>query len=268
MTLPLKFQMDARRNRWSSALLMFPVRFCNIEHDDKQSHVLTDCFQRGRGQGNFRILSLDNIKTQLRTFRLRHDFLQQRSRHIKVCHPLKIFSLLSCDLLCWNMPFLGQDWRSPGQSWVKTEDGWKRTTKDDNEKNNNVPKRSVSYCWHLCRFLLIWLTVLCYDAHLLTLSEEIAERWKLSFPDWDHFHWRTLFTARTMSNRIGIANGEKRNRTSVQAWFHVAFVFDPLLIILLLIHTSVIRWENTESVWPALLFPSLWLYQKLFFLLL
>lgn len=24
------------------------------------------------------------------------------------------------------MPFLGQDWRSPGQSWVKTADGWKR----------------------------------------------------------------------------------------------------------------------------------------------
>lgn len=34
------------------------------------------------------------------------------------------------------MPFLGQDWRSPGQSWVKTEEGWKKTTAD--EKNNNV----------------------------------------------------------------------------------------------------------------------------------
>lgn len=34
------------------------------------------------------------------------------------------------------MPFLGQDWRSPGQSWVKTEEGWKKTTTDD--KNNNV----------------------------------------------------------------------------------------------------------------------------------
>lgn len=34
------------------------------------------------------------------------------------------------------MPFLGQDWRSPGQNWVKTEDGWKKTTADD--RNNNV----------------------------------------------------------------------------------------------------------------------------------
>ncbi|XP_056589012.1 F-box only protein 25 isoform X2 [Triplophysa dalaica] len=25
-----------------------------------------------------------------------------------------------------KMPFLGQDWRSPGWSWIKTEDGWKR----------------------------------------------------------------------------------------------------------------------------------------------
>ncbi|XP_031729621.1 F-box only protein 32 [Anarrhichthys ocellatus] len=38
------------------------------------------------------------------------------------------------------MPFLGQDWRSPGQSWVKTEEGWKKTTAD--EKNNNVSVKS------------------------------------------------------------------------------------------------------------------------------
>eukprot|EP00064_Thunnus_orientalis_P008299 superscaffoldBa00000978_g8322 len=38
------------------------------------------------------------------------------------------------------MPFLGQDWRSPGQSWVKTEEGWKKTTADD--KNNNVSVES------------------------------------------------------------------------------------------------------------------------------
>lgn len=35
------------------------------------------------------------------------------------------------------MPFLGQDWRSPGQNWVKTEDGWKKSTTEENEDNNN-----------------------------------------------------------------------------------------------------------------------------------
>lgn len=39
------------------------------------------------------------------------------------------------------MPFLGQDWRSPGQSWVKTEEGWKKTTDDTN--NNVSPERLV-----------------------------------------------------------------------------------------------------------------------------
>uniref|UniRef100_A0A1A8IMN3 F-box only protein 32 n=1 Tax=Nothobranchius kuhntae TaxID=321403 RepID=A0A1A8IMN3_NOTKU len=34
------------------------------------------------------------------------------------------------------MPFLGQDWRSPGQNWVKTEDGWKRTAADGRNSNN------------------------------------------------------------------------------------------------------------------------------------
>ncbi|KAJ4931153.1 hypothetical protein JOQ06_025451 [Pogonophryne albipinna] len=38
------------------------------------------------------------------------------------------------------MPFLGQDWRSPGQNWIKTQEGWKKTTTD--EKNNNVSVES------------------------------------------------------------------------------------------------------------------------------
>lgn len=38
------------------------------------------------------------------------------------------------------MPFLGRDWRSPGQSWVKTEEGWKKTTDD---KNNNVSEERL-----------------------------------------------------------------------------------------------------------------------------
>uniref|UniRef100_A0A3P8XB68 F-box protein 32 n=1 Tax=Esox lucius TaxID=8010 RepID=A0A3P8XB68_ESOLU len=40
------------------------------------------------------------------------------------------------------MPFLGQDWRSPGQSWVKTEEGWKNYSSDN--KNNN--DSDMSYC--------------------------------------------------------------------------------------------------------------------------
>lgn len=38
------------------------------------------------------------------------------------------------------MPFLGQDWRSPGWTWIKTEDGWKRWEfcGDYPEENNNI----------------------------------------------------------------------------------------------------------------------------------
>ncbi|KAF6376193.1 F-box protein 25 [Rhinolophus ferrumequinum] len=37
------------------------------------------------------------------------------------------------------MPFLGQDWRSPGWSWIKTEDGWKRceSWSQELERENN-----------------------------------------------------------------------------------------------------------------------------------
>ncbi|XP_036371586.1 F-box only protein 32-like isoform X3 [Megalops cyprinoides] len=40
------------------------------------------------------------------------------------------------------MPFLGQDWRSPGQSWVKTEEGWKKHS----DSENNITAQSA-----LCR---------------------------------------------------------------------------------------------------------------------
>lgn len=41
------------------------------------------------------------------------------------------------------MPFLGQDWRSPGQSWVKTADGWKRFL---DEKSGTFVSDLSSYC--------------------------------------------------------------------------------------------------------------------------
>ena len=42
------------------------------------------------------------------------------------------------------MPFLGQDWRSPGQSWVKTEEGWKRTSADDTNNNVSVERLVIN----------------------------------------------------------------------------------------------------------------------------
>ncbi|XP_075717273.1 F-box only protein 25 [Rhinoderma darwinii] len=44
------------------------------------------------------------------------------------------------------MPFLGQDWRSPGWSWMKTEDGWKRCefSCDGIERNNNINLQLLS----------------------------------------------------------------------------------------------------------------------------
>ncbi|KAM5278560.1 F-box only protein 25 isoform 2-T2 [Hipposideros larvatus] len=45
------------------------------------------------------------------------------------------------------MPFLGQDWRSPGWSWIKTEDGWKRcesrSQELEKESNQRNPDHSI-----------------------------------------------------------------------------------------------------------------------------
>ncbi|XP_048387803.1 F-box only protein 25 isoform X3 [Stegostoma tigrinum] len=43
------------------------------------------------------------------------------------------------------MPFLGQDWRSPGGYWVKSEDGWKRFQfyRDDDEEESSSDRRQL-----------------------------------------------------------------------------------------------------------------------------
>lgn len=58
------------------------------------------------------------------------------------------------------MPFLGQDWRSPGQSWVKTEEGWKKTTADDKNNNVSVERLVVKLNSEMCHFLPTMFLVL------------------------------------------------------------------------------------------------------------
>uniref|UniRef100_A0A8C1G194 F-box only protein 25 n=2 Tax=Cyprinus carpio TaxID=7962 RepID=A0A8C1G194_CYPCA len=41
------------------------------------------------------------------------------------------------------MPFLGQDWRSPGWSWIKTEDGWKRFEYFNHKLGDNINELSL-----------------------------------------------------------------------------------------------------------------------------
>lgn len=58
---------------------------------------------------------------------------------------------------CITMPFLGQDWRSPGDQWVRTSEGWERLRlwriKVFENLNENVVARYVRniclYCYLL-----------------------------------------------------------------------------------------------------------------------
>ncbi|XP_027632581.1 F-box only protein 25 isoform X3 [Tupaia chinensis] len=43
------------------------------------------------------------------------------------------------------MPFLGQDWRSPGWSWIKTEDGWKRCESCSQELEREDSQCNISH---------------------------------------------------------------------------------------------------------------------------
>ncbi|XP_017652970.1 F-box only protein 25 isoform X4 [Nannospalax galili] len=43
------------------------------------------------------------------------------------------------------MPFLGQDWRSPGWSWIKTEDGWKRCDSCNQELRSENSQCTINH---------------------------------------------------------------------------------------------------------------------------
>ncbi|XP_074905339.1 F-box only protein 25 isoform X5 [Buteo buteo] len=72
------------------------------------------------------------------------------------------------------MPFLGQDWRSPGWRWVKTEDGWKRcepfspALEDGNSQLNDI-SHAVLATW-IQKTMLVWKSV-----HIITGDDEHEE---------------------------------------------------------------------------------------------
>uniref|UniRef100_A0A3B5B620 F-box only protein 32 n=1 Tax=Stegastes partitus TaxID=144197 RepID=A0A3B5B620_9TELE len=110
------------------------------------------------------------------------------------------------------MPFLGQDWRSPGQSWVKTEEGWKKTTADD--KNNNVSvERLVKNTSHNTSFFSKCATLNCAITlfPFLSFLKKIIERKKVQ----TNFHrekWIYVHKGSTKERHGYCTLGEAFNR--------------------------------------------------------
>ncbi|XP_036371587.1 F-box only protein 32-like isoform X4 [Megalops cyprinoides] len=85
------------------------------------------------------------------------------------------------------MPFLGQDWRSPGQSWVKTEEGWKKHS----DSENNIVAELKSCCrddrfhkGNLCR-------VVGHDMAAKKHNKDITNNSKIAYfysDKWIHVH--------------------------------------------------------------------------------
>lgn len=83
------------------------------------------------------------------------------------------------------MPFLGQDWRSPGDQWVRTSEGWERLRlwriKVFENLNENVVARYVRniclYCYLLPYGVYIPVKLhLCYVKENGKLSAAYYER--------------------------------------------------------------------------------------------
>lgn len=75
------------------------------------------------------------------------------------------------------MPFYAKDWRSPGESWIKTEDGWEKLkVLETNRKrlisDDGVFYRLVIFYHHLFCFVFCLCVYIfcCYDVYLLHWS--------------------------------------------------------------------------------------------------
>lgn len=129
------------------------------------------------------------------------------------------------------MPFLGQDWRSPGQSWVKTEEGWKKTTADD--KNNNVSVQRLV-------FELLMRNVAAPNsfeiAQLLNAPSVCRERWR---------GWRGRHAEEVQNSSVN-----KGRVTDGQEAY--TFMFSRLITELLLTSQQVSGLTNVYRVQTAL----------------
>lgn len=46
------------------------------------------------------------------------------------------------------MPFISKDWRSPGEAWVKTDDGWEKLKVLECGKRKRQVKKIEFRLWH------------------------------------------------------------------------------------------------------------------------
>lgn len=109
------------------------------------------------------------------------------------------------------MPFLGQDWRSPGQNWVKTEEGWKKRTADD--RNNNVSAESFcqvnkSECYNKENLLLS----LSYDMSAKKRKKDLLNNNNTKVPYFHREKWIYVHKGSTKERHGYCTLGEAFNR--------------------------------------------------------
>jgi hypothetical protein len=86
------------------------------------------------------------------------------------------------------MPFYAKDWRSPGESWIKTEDGWEKLKVLETNRKRLITDDGVFYRLVILSASLLFVCVYifcCYDVYLL--------------------HWSACYL---LSNDTSKANGE------------------------------------------------------------
>lgn len=138
-------RLSITRKVWSP--LLFCGRFCNAPVG-KQRHVLQKSFQTGR------VLCASGFWVGAYKKSCAVSTVEQKHGHDEVflgdtlSQPETTVRHLNIYLTARHrvgMPFLGQDWRSPGQSWVKTEEGWKKTTTDEKNNNDSVERFVIKH---------------------------------------------------------------------------------------------------------------------------
>lgn len=94
------------------------------------------------------------------------------------------------------MPFYAKDWRSPGESWIKTEDGWEKLK----VLETNRRRRLISEDGVFNRFVCLHIVIPGIEIHKINETSLFK---KIFYCCYDRFDWCMFYLSNDTKRRQG-----------------------------------------------------------------
>ncbi len=145
------------------------------------------------------------------------------------------------------MPFYAKDWRSPGESWIKTEDGWEKLKVLETNRKRLISEDGVFY--RLVIFQIIYHSPILLFVYFLLLWRSFAPLERILPVQWHQGQWRS-FPGRDAIITIFLSYFEKQSQNVNYVLFSL-FQGRRFLLFLFFLHGKNNRmWGRSTPCFP------------------